>query len=381
MNEKPKILFVDDEPAILSDLQRQCRHTYDTYIAVSGEEGIQTFEKEAPFSVVVSDQRMPGMDGASFLSEIIKLDPDCTTMLLTGHADYTDAMKAVNSGHVFRLLEKPCSTETLRDALAAGVRQRELIESERVLLHETLIGSVEALTETLSTIKPLFFGRAQRVKRLAGEIARVLNCKNTWQIETAAIFSQLAAITLPEEEAEDVFHNKQLRPDIKKLVEKFPKVIDHLLGHIPRLEEVRAILDCLLVSPLPYKNEGKENIISSYEILRTALEFDYLETEGHELDIILGTLDASQPSFSREILLALRGLLQKSKSRYIIAEVSINELAVGMRLAENIHLESDMLVAPKGTDITNHFLEVIHNYNSCYTRSPFPKMIKVFKRE
>src|SRR6056300_1098783 len=355
----PKVLFVDDQAEVLDDLRVIVAEVCQPYTALNAEEGLKVFESDGPFTVVASDQNLPGINGSEFLAMVNRRHPFCSTMLMTGHADYHDAMRAVNNGHVFRLLDKPYAEQDLLDAIQAGTRQRELIESEQVLLQETLVGAVNALTETLSTIKPLFFGRAQRVKRLAGEIARVLNCKNTWQIETAAIFSQLAAITLPEEEAEDVFHNKQLRPDIKKLVEKFPKVIDHLLGHIPRLEEVRAILDCLLVSPLPYKNEGKENIISSYEILRTALEFDYLETEGHELDIILGTLDASQPSFSREILLVLRGLLQKSKSRYIIAKVSINELAVGMRLAENIHLESDMLVAPKGTDITNHFLEVI----------------------
>jgi len=52
-----------------------------------------------------------------------------------------------------------------------------------------------------------------------------------------------------------------------------------------------------------------------------------------------------------------------------------------MRLAEDLKLETEMLVAPKGTDISRHFLQVLHNYESCYDRSPFPKLIKVFVRE
>jgi hypothetical protein len=321
------------------------------------------------------------MNGADFLAMVNRRDPYCSTMLLTGHGAYSDAMQAVNDGHVFRLLDKPYSPQALRDAIQAGIRQRQLVESEKILLQETLVGAVNALTETLATVKPLFFGRAQRVKRLAGEMARYLNFPHVWQVETAAVFSQLASITLPEEEAENVFQRKRLVPKVEKLVRKFPEVIDHLLGNIPRLEEVREILDCLMVNEEPYRADDKTLVFQAYEILRAALEYDYIETEGHDSEIALATLKGGKKAFQPEAVEAMSQLLHKSKTRYLVNELAMSELEVGMRLAQDLKLETEMLVAPKGTDISRHFLQVLHNYESCYERSPFPKLIKVFVKE
>ena len=381
MKGLPKVLFVDDQSEVLEELKVSVSEVCDPYGATTAEEGLKVFKDEGPFTVVVSDQILPGLDGSDFLAKVIRRDPHVSTMLLTGHANYTDAMTAVNKGHVFRLLEKPYSPVALREAIVAGVRQRQLMESERVLLHETLVGAVNALTDTLATVKPRFFGRAKRVKRLAGEIARYLEFPHPWQVETAAVFSQMASITLPEEEAENVFLRKRLRPQIIALVDKFPEVIDHLLGHIPRLEEVREILDCLMGNPLPYQKPGKEEIYQAFEILDAALEYDYLEVEGHDSEVILGTLKAGNKEFNGEVIKAITNLQKKSKVRYLINELPLDDLRVGMRLAEDLSLDTAMLVAPKGTDITRHFLQVLHNYNSCYDRSPFPKLIKVFVRQ
>jgi FixJ family two-component response regulator len=377
----PRVLFVDDQAEVLDSLRIHVSEICDPMVAQTAEEGLEIFKEHGPFTIVVSDQALPGMNGADFLAMVIRRDPYCSTMLLTGHGAYSDAIQAVNDGHVFRLLDKPYSPQALRDAIQAGIRQRQLVESEKILLQETLVGAVNALTETLATVKPLFFGRAQRVKRLAGEMARYLNFPHVWQVETAAVFSQLASITLPEEEAENVFQRKRLVPKIEKLVRKFPEVIDHLLGNIPRLEEVREILDCLMVNEEPYRADDKTLVFQAYEILRAALEYDYIETEGHDSEIALATLKGGKKAFQPEAVEAMSQLLHKSKTRYLVQELSMNELEVGMRLAQDLKLETEMLVAPKGTDISRHFLQVLHNYESCYERSPFPKLIKVFVKE
>jgi len=164
-------------------------------------------------------------------------------------------------------------------------------------------------------------------------------------------------------------------------VKKFPEVIDHLLGNIPRLDEVREIIDCLMGNPLPYENKAKEEVYKAYRIIDAALEHDYLEVEGHDSEVILGTLRGGEKEFDKDVVEAMSQLLHKSKTRYLVNEVAFEDLRVGMRLAEDLSLESAMLIAPKGTDISRHFLQVLHNYESCYDRSPFPKLIKVFVRE
>jgi hypothetical protein len=134
-------------------------------------------------------------------------------------------------------------------------------------------------------------------------------------------------------------------------------------------------------NPLPYQNKATEEVYQAYRIIDAALEYDYLEVDGHDSEVILGTLKGGEKQFDKDVIEAMSKLLHKSKTRYLVNEVPFEELRVGMRLAEDLSLETAMLVAPKGTDITKHFLQVLHNYDSCYDRTPFPKLIKVFVAE
>jgi hypothetical protein len=158
-------------------------------------------------------------------------------------------MSAVNDGNVFRMLSKPCPPERLIKSLYSGLRQHELIVGEKVLLEQTLKGAVAALSQALATAKPLFFGRAQRVRRLAGELADRLEEPNKWRIEVASIFSQIASITLPEAISEDVYHKRELSKEIQEIVGRFPEVTEQMLEKIPRLEEVREIITKIDLQP------------------------------------------------------------------------------------------------------------------------------------
>ena len=91
-----KILFVDDEPAVLDGYKRLLHREFEVSTAVGGELGLSRISAEGPFSVVISDMRMPGMSGAQFLAEVRQRAPDTTRMLLTGYTDLNAAMEAVN---------------------------------------------------------------------------------------------------------------------------------------------------------------------------------------------------------------------------------------------------------------------------------------------
>ena len=158
-----KILCVDDEESILKGFQLNLRKDFELHLASNGVEGLEVFDREQGFALVLSDMRMPQMDGATMLSEIKKRDPEVVTVLLTGHTDFESAMSAVNEGSIFRMLSKPCPPEMLIRVLNDGLAQHDLIKSKRILLDQTLRGAVDALAQSLSTVKPLFFGRAQRV--------------------------------------------------------------------------------------------------------------------------------------------------------------------------------------------------------------------------
>ena len=148
--------------------------------------------------------------------------------MLTGHTDFDSAMAAVNDGNVFRMLSKPCPRALIK-VLKDGLEQHDLIKSKRILLDMTLRGAVDALAESLSTAKPLFFGRVQRVRLLANKLTEILEMHDSWKVDIASVFSQIAYIGLPENITEDVYYKRKVPIPVQKLLAEFPKDTQKIL--------------------------------------------------------------------------------------------------------------------------------------------------------
>ena len=107
-----KILFVDDEPAALDGYRRLLHKAFDVETAVGAPQALQTLAENGPYAVVISDMRMPDMDGADFLAMVREVSPDTVRIAITGYADIETAARAINAGNIFRFLNKPCDKET-----------------------------------------------------------------------------------------------------------------------------------------------------------------------------------------------------------------------------------------------------------------------------
>jgi DNA-binding NtrC family response regulator len=105
---RPRVLCVDDEPNVLEGLRLHLERPYRLSTATGDAEGLAILERDGPCAIVISDMRMPKMDGAAFLGQVRQRFPDTVRMLLTGHADIDAAIAAVNEGQIFRFLSKPC---------------------------------------------------------------------------------------------------------------------------------------------------------------------------------------------------------------------------------------------------------------------------------
>ncbi len=128
---KDKILLVDDDAMILAGLKRQLRSQYRIEIALSGEEALKIIDEKGPFAVVVSDYYMPGMNGIDFLCKVKRVEPDTVRMMLTGSADMSTAIAAVNEGSIFQFHPKPCPADTLGQAIKSGIdKYRKTTDSQ-----------------------------------------------------------------------------------------------------------------------------------------------------------------------------------------------------------------------------------------------------------
>ena len=141
-DDRERILLVDDDPNVLAGYTRTLRRQLIVETAPGGDAGLAAIAERGPFAVVVSDMRMPGMDGVQFLSQVRRRAPQTVRMMLTGNADQQTAIEAVNEGHIFRFISKPCPPERLLKNLLAGCHQHRLVTAERELLEQTLQGSV-----------------------------------------------------------------------------------------------------------------------------------------------------------------------------------------------------------------------------------------------
>ena len=234
---RPRILCVDDEPEILESLRDTLHYGFDVRMATSGADGLMQLRDEPnAYAVILSDMRMPSMSGSVFLRESRRVVPDATRILLTGYADLDAAISAVNDGQLFRFLTKPCEPEELMRACVAAVGQHRLQTAERVLLEQTLKGSVHTLADVLAVVCPAAFGRSQRVTATVERLARAIHLNDSWEAEVSALLVHIGAVTLPETTAEKLYAGGRLNASEQAMVERIPAVTRRLLKNIPRLE-------------------------------------------------------------------------------------------------------------------------------------------------
>ncbi|HBE02795.1 MAG: hypothetical protein A2096_03735 [Spirochaetes bacterium GWF1_41_5] len=136
---KHKILFVDDEKNILSAVKRSFRDSgYEVLFAESGKEALARLT-ENQVSVIITDMRMPEMDGAEFLEKAEKIQPDAVRMALSGYSDRDTILRAVNSGHIWRYIAKPWEDSDLLMAINNALQLYENVCEKKRLTHELAV--------------------------------------------------------------------------------------------------------------------------------------------------------------------------------------------------------------------------------------------------
>ena len=354
---KLRILFVDDEQRLLESMAVLLRRDYDVQMATSGQEALQKLGEIKDIAVVVSDFRMPHMDGATFLHEVMLRAPTATRILLTGEAGVTGAKDAVNKGQIFRFLTKPCPPDQLKEALEAGIEQHRLLCAERLVMQETLLECIAALMEVLAVTNPVAFGRAQRIKRLVADMAARLECGQFWQLEAAALLSQIGYFAESSELAEKVYYGRPLNNAEQARAAAVPKNAQRLFEHVPRLEPVIQILVALDWKDDAIARLGTGMIGLGTRILCVALEYDLLTTQGVARAEILRRLRTREARFTTMVLDAFKTTLEAHPEPEREVVLPLRDAKIGMRLRDEIRTSSGALLVPIGFEVSERLLE------------------------
>ena len=377
----PTLLCVDDEPNILSSLRRLFRAKgYRVLTAESGAAGLALLETEA-VDLVISDMRMPEMDGAEFLEHVRSRHPDTVRLLLTGYSDITSILAAINRGEIYRYITKPWDDNDIqllvRDALAR--RSLEMLARRQTdelrELNASLEAKVEARTEELrksnasisavndklkrnfiTTIKifssmiemrgGLLAGHSRRVADLARRIAvkMGLDAMATQEVFIGGLLHDIGKIGYPDEMLKMAVN--MLAGDNLAIYRKSPVRAEQLLMPLEDLQSVAAILRSQMER---FDGAGFPDGLSGLSIplgariLGLASDYDNLQQGALVQRRVLPEdakqliYDSSGKRYDPTVVAAFRSLLDGDAPEQIQdAVVPSNALVVGMVLSRDL---------------------------------------------
>jgi response regulator RpfG family c-di-GMP phosphodiesterase len=364
-----KILCVDDDPNILAGFQRNLRRQFSISTALGGEEGLLALDSQGPFAVVISDMKMPGLNGIQFLSKVKAKSPDTVRIMLTGNADVTTAVEAVNEGNIFRFLTKPCALECLAQTIEAGLRQHRLITAERELLEKTLNGSIKVLTEILSIVEPQSFGRAQLLKSSLHTLSKTMPIPDLWALDMAAMLSQIGHVTIPPEIIVKAHHKQPLLDVEAGMLERVPEIGHNLLANIPRMEQVA---DIVLYQDKRFDGTGfpddakkSADIPFGARVLKPLSDLLHLESAATPRVVALSQLRGRQGWYDPEILEQVCKCFAPADTEVYQETphgVSAKDLRIGQVLLSDVTTSHGQLLISAGHVISETHLERIRNF-------------------
>jgi CheY-like chemotaxis protein len=359
---KDRVLFVDDEPNVLDGIRRQLRNRVELETATSAAAGLDIIRSQGPFAVVVSDMRMPEMDGARFLAKVNEIAPQTVRMVLSGQADLESTIAAVNEGRVFRFLLKPCNSETLFGVIRNGIEQYRLIHAEKHLLEHTLNATVKVLVSVLGIINPAAQRRAAQIQRYAECAAQSLRLlPDLWQYHLAAMVSQLGCITLPQETLARVYGGQALSDEERRLFESHPEIAAKLLGSIPRLEAVAGMVAGQTQLPSRDLASGDPATWEPQKIgaaiLWAAVTFDRHVSQGRIPEQAAALVNQAAPGLPPAITEAMVKAISDDSGLVMSRGISLRELEPGMMIDADVMSSRGTRLVPRGTEVSTTVLE------------------------
>jgi CheY-like chemotaxis protein len=362
-----RVLFVDDEPSILNGIQRRLSPEYELVTACSGDEAIELMADGPVFPVVVTDMRMPKMNGIQFIQAARPRSPDSVFIMLTGNQDQATAIQALNDGEVFRFLTKPCQSHDLKNAIEAGLRQYRLITSEKELLQNTFLGAVSVLTDVLESAQPSIFGRTEQVQEIVGQLQDALRLDGHWEYKLSARLGLLGFALLPEQDRIRFEMALLSGGQLQELIGAAAATGRRIIERIPRLEMVARMIgsmgdvDGAILHAKP--RSDSDRVATGATLLRVAVQWDFLVREGLSPRAAAAELRAELPHLPAAVTTTLADH-DAVAIRNRVATCGPSDLVEGMVLHDDVLTADGVMLIRGGRRLTWTIIEKLRSYDS-----------------
>lgn len=397
----PPVLLVDDEENILRSLRRLLRKDFALTATTSPEEALGLI-RDHSYAVIVSDQRMPGMEGTDLMAQAQILAPDALRIILTGHADMNAVLRAINQGAVYRFLSKPWSDDELLATLRQAARQYELVQENKRLqalteeqnqklqafnaslkqkvfertrqvnelntnLTQSFQGTIEVLARLADMNSPALGKHAKRVNDLSMKLGRALGLKGDTlkQLDVAATLHDIGKIGMHP----DLMHKQytELKPRDRAILLTHAPRGATLMKMIPNMEEAAAFVmhhhERFDGSGFPKRLRGSQIPIGA-RIIAVADAFDNTLNgrtafgKSTPEKAVKHLRDHAGVSYDPKIVDALLFMLQNDRevvSQAHEVEIDLRDLQPGMVLSRDLYTVRGVLLLQK-----DHVIEDKH---------------------
>lgn len=279
---KYKILMVDDEPDNLALLYRTLRNKYDIEKSTSPVAALDIL-KNGNFDLILSDHKMPEMDGVEFLKRCYEISPDTMRLMVTAYTDAGILIDAINSAKIYRYVKKPYNPDELMLTVQNALEFYQLKQDNGNLINdlkELFSGTVEAIVEALEAKDPYTMGKSKRVTFYSVKLAQAmkLNEKLVGKIELAGLLHDIGMLAVPDN---ILYKVDKLTPEEYNEIKKHVGYSVRILSDINQLKDIIDIIryhhEHYNGGGYPYGKKEQEIPLAS-KIIAIADAFDSMTT-------------------------------------------------------------------------------------------------------
>ena len=341
---KYDVLFVDDDPNILRAIRRNLRGKFEICISETVEDALYKIQ-EFDFPIVVSDMKMPGMNGADFLIQVKEKLPNAIRILLTGESGLEEAIKAINESDIYKFLTKPCPTDKLVSTLDSALRLYQSAHIEQIIMDKSVKGFVYIISDLMNIISPEIFKKSRDVARIAKSSQTNFPIKDLWSFEVASLVMYLGSIHYKIYNYDKFYGTPKMVAILNKSA--------NLVFKIPKFEEVHNILFDLA-------NFYKDSIIidsldCDSKVLKLIIDYYHMVGNSNFKNKFLSM-------YSKELIKevpALFGRREKAPT-----EINAEALKLNMTAVDNIVTISGSILINKGDKIKQDDMQVLKLFSS-----------------
>ncbi len=378
-----KILYVDDEPNLLSAFRSLMRNeNCDIHLLDKSERIEDYLNLHGPFAVVFSDQRMPVVDGVKVLQTVSEYSPETIRIMITGYADFDDTLRAINIGKISHYINKPWNDNDLKKLLRDSLEKYNLLQENKYLLNVlksknsqlnellsgTVGGTVRLLSDLIVYINPEANAQTMRVRQLGNVFLKKLpplSELERWEIESAFDLFNIGVAVLP------AWIQVILNKEGLSAIERFAEAKNHqllgaaLIENIPKFKNVARIIR---FSKKDYSGKGepvlekvcRNELPLGSRLLRILIDMDKLISLNNKGSDLYKKLVSTNDIYDPELLNLFFGTEQSQQQKNEVEKyVTVEELQAGMILMQDIVTRNGLCLIRSYSILTETFIKMI----------------------